>query len=64
MENKKNTTDQDGIRDTEMGSKDPLEGKGRDDGRLPVEKEIEKKNKKENKKGKNSNNNIFSGMGM
>lgn len=60
MENKKNTTDEDGIRDTERGSKDPLVGKGRDDGRLPVEKEIEKKNKKE----KNSNKNIFSGRGM
>lgn len=60
MENKKKPTDEDGIRDTERGSKDSLAGKGRDDGRLPVEKEIEKKNKKE----KNINTNKSFGREM
>lgn len=64
MENKNVTTDgDDGIRDTERGPKDPPIGKGRDDGRLPVEEEIKLKNK-EKEMEKSSNNNKSSGMEM
>lgn len=61
MENKKVTTDESGFRDTERGPKDPPAGKGRDDGRLPVENKIKLKNK-EMENG--SNNNKSFGLGM
>lgn len=66
MKIKKVSTDEEGTRNTEMGPKQPPDGVGRDDGRLPVEKEIEKKNKKiEKKNEKNSSkNNISFEMGM
>lgn len=54
MKIKKVTTDEDGLRYTDMGTKDPLFGTGRDDGYLPVEKRVKKKNKKSISNNKSS----------